>query len=147
MVAFLTSRSTDAVRAVIEAWLRLLVEGRFGDALAILGRRRSLLEPLETEPSWTPELLAKVIQNYGSVVPRKDGKTFVVTPTDGAAGNGPRFEVTWFEQPIGVGWGACVGYAHYDMPLNGAWSDVTVTFDIVDTQDGLVLALDDVHVM
>jgi hypothetical protein len=55
--------------------------------------------------------------------------------------------VTRFDRPVGCGWGASLGHAHYDLPLNGAWSDVTATFDILDTPDGLALALNDVHVM
>jgi hypothetical protein len=55
--------------------------------------------------------------------------------------------VTWFEKSAGCGWGAALGHAHDNLPLNGEWSDVTVTFDILDTPERLGLALDDVHVM
>jgi hypothetical protein len=55
--------------------------------------------------------------------------------------------VTWFDDPVGCGWGASLEHAHYDLPLKGAWSDVTAKFDILDTPEGLVLALDDSHVL
>jgi hypothetical protein len=94
-----------------------------------------------------PEVLATVIQNYGFIEPREDGETFSVTPIATATGDGPRFEVSWFDKPVGCGWRASLGHAHYDLPLNGASSDVTATFDIIDTPEGLVLVLDDLHVM
>jgi hypothetical protein len=65
----------------------------------------------------------------------------------GTTGNGRRFDVSWFDRPVGCGWGASVGHAHYDLPLNGTWSDVTASFDIIETEEGLALALDDVHVL
>jgi hypothetical protein len=113
----------------------------------MLATPRLLLDPPATNTAWTPELLAAVIQNYGSVESRDDGKTFAVTPIATAVGAGPRFDVTWFEKPLGYGSGASVGHARYDLPLNGQWSDVTASFDIVDTAEGLALALDDVHAM
>jgi len=143
----LPERTADDVRAVIEAWVGLLVEKKYERAIAMLATLRPLLDPPATETGWTPELLARVIQNYGLLEPREDDKTFSVTPIATTMGNGPRFEVTWFDKPVGVGWGASVGHAHHDLPLNGEWSDVTATFDILDTAEGLVLALDDIHVM
>jgi hypothetical protein len=143
----LSERTAEAVRVVVEQWVGLLVERKYAEALALLATRRPLLDPPSTETGWTPELLAQVIQNCSLVQPREDRRTFAVTPIATAMGDGPRFEVTWFERPVGCGWGASVGHAHYDLPLNGAWSDVTATFDILDTEEGLALALDDVHVM
>jgi len=61
-----------------------------------------------------------------------------------AVANGPRFEVEWYAEPTRDDrW----GWAKYDLPLDGEWSDVTATFDILDGPWGPVLALDDVHVM
>jgi len=80
-------RTDVAVRGVIEAWVALLVEERYADALATLGRERPLLDPPSTATRWTPELLAKVIQNYGSVEPREDRKTSAVTPIATAPGS------------------------------------------------------------
>jgi hypothetical protein len=145
--AIVSERTTEAVRAVVERWVGLLVERKYAKAITMLAATRPLLDPPATETWWTPELLATVIQNYGSVEPREDRKTSAVTPIATAAGDGPRFEVTWFENPVGCGWGASVGQACYDLPLNGTWSDVTATFDIIETAEGLALALDQVHVM
>jgi hypothetical protein len=123
------------------------VENEYGQALAMLTKPRPLLEPPPTETGWTPELLARVIGNYGSVESRDDGKVFAVTPSATAVGAGPRFEVTWYGKPVGCGWGSAVGHARYDLPLNGEWSDVTATFDIIETEEGVAVGLEDVHVM
>ena len=143
----LSERTAEAVRVIVERWVGLLVGRKHEEALAMLASPRPLLDAPSAETGWTPESLAQVIQNYGSVEPREDRKTSAVTPIATAAGDGPRFEVTWFENPVGCGWGASVGHAHYDLPLDGAWSDVTATFDIIETAEGLALALDQVHVM
>jgi hypothetical protein len=147
MAIVLAARTDDAVLSVIETWVGLLVERQYEEALALLATPRPLLEPAEASKPWSAELLATVILNYGFVEPREVGEVFSVTPTSTATGSGPRFEVKWFEKPVGCGWGASVGHAHYDLPLSGEWSDVTATFDILDTPEGLVLALEDVHVM
>jgi hypothetical protein len=133
-------RTAEAVRDVIERWVGLLVDERFDEALALLATRPE--SPLET--TWTPELLATVIRNYGFLDPHPSGATFRVTSIASANGEGPRFDATWYERPTRDDrWGS----ARYDLPLNGEWSDVTASFDILDGPFGPVLALDDVHVM
>jgi len=126
-------REREVVREVIERFVALLARGRASEALA-------LLLPSKT---WTPEVLVRVIRNYGWIDPRKDGKTFAVTMPAAARGAGPRFELRWFDTPHG----ARVAHASYDLPLEGEWSDVTALFDVLDGPEGLALALDDVHVL
>lgn len=134
----IAERTNDAVRSIIENWVRLLAELRFHDAMAMLAPSKD----------WTAELLAAVIRNYGFIEPLASGRTFAVTPIESAVGAGPRFEVTWFDTAVERRPDdARVGFAQYDLPLSDEWSDVTATFDILDSGDGLVLFLDDVHVM
>jgi hypothetical protein len=133
MPAVISSRSDTAVVLVIERWLEYLVAEEYPEALAMLA----------ASELWTPELLQRVIFNYGFIEPHPRGTTFVVTPVATATGDGPRVQVTWFGEPTQ----GAVGYARYDLPLNGEWSDVTASFDILETPEGLTLALDDVHVM
>jgi hypothetical protein len=134
----ISERTNDAVRSAIERWVRLLGDLRFYDAMAMLAPSKD----------WTAELLATVIRNYGFIEPLASGRTFAVTPIESAVGEGPRFEVTWFDTGVERRPDdARVGFADYDLPLNDEWSDVTATFDIVDSADGLVLWLDDVRVM
>jgi hypothetical protein len=137
----LPDRTDKAVRSAIERWVGLLADQRFEEALAMLA-------PSE---QWTPELLGTVIRNYGSVEPREDGRTFSVTaPAVTTEGGDARFEVTWLDPPLTNRLDYApdlLGHARYDLPLDGAWSDVTATFDILALPDGVALALADVHVM
>jgi hypothetical protein len=94
---------------------------------------------------WTPELIERVISNYGSIEPRGDGKTFKVTSLKTARGQLiPRQEVYRFENPSPVD---IIGNVWFDLPLNGEWSDLTATFDLKKLGGNLVLVLDDLHVM
>ncbi len=43
--------------------------------------------------------------------------------------------------------GADRGFIWFDLPLNGEWSDLTATFWFMPSDDGTVIALDDLHVM
>ena len=137
----LPDRTDKAVRSAIERWVGLLADQRFEEALAMLARSEQ----------WTPELLVSVIGNYGSVEPRDGGRTFSVTaPAVTTAGGDARFEVTWLDPPLTNRLDCApdlLGHARYDLPLDGAWSDVTATFDVLDLPDGVALALADVHVM
>jgi hypothetical protein len=136
----LPDRTDQAVRA-IERWVGLLVQGHFHEAM----------EMLAPSATWTPDVLASVIRNYGSVEPRDDGRTFSVTaPALTTEGGDARFEVTWLDPPLTNRLDYApdlLAHARYDLPLDGAWSDVTATFDILDLPDGVALALADVYVM
>lgn len=137
----LPDRTDQAVRSVVERWVGLLVEERFDEAMEMLG----------PSGTWTPELLAAVVRNYGSIEPRDDGRTFCVTaPTATKEGGDARFDVTWLDPPLTNRLDYApdlLGHARYDLPLDGQWSDLTATFEIVELPEGAVLALDDVHVM
>ena len=126
-------RSEAPVLALVERWVSLLVERRYEDALVLL----------VPNADWTAALLEKVIANYGFVEPRSDGRTFFVTPIASALGSGPRASVTWYESAREN----VVGDVCFDLPLDGEWSDVTATFDIVAVGEGVALELDDVHVL
>lgn len=90
------------------------------------------------EMRWTPELLRDVVKLYDQCLP--DQKVTVEgLPTDIRQ----RKEVTrWKEdRPRGV------GYIWYDLNINGYASDLTATFTLTTDPEGLVVSLDDIHVM
>lgn len=100
---------------------------------------------------WTPDLIKAVIQGYGLPEPRWDGKIFRVTPIESAVGGPPpppRHEVKYYEQPhpISETDQMAVGEVWFDLPLNGEWSDLTVTFKICRSEDRTVLVLNEIHV-
>lgn len=56
----------------------------------------------------------------------------------------PRPEVERFPDPGPDN----LGDVHYDLPLNGSWSDLTAVFTLSLTDDGaLTLVLDEIHVL
>ena len=114
---------------VVREWVELLAAEQYVRAL----------EFVDPGQAWTPALLRSVISNYGSVEPRKDGATFRVTSIgDAKGGPAPRHEVDRQGGKVTV-W--------FDLPLNGQWSDLTATFQVLEANGGLALVLDDVHVM
>jgi len=92
--------------------------------------------------TWTPDMMRQVVRHYGFIEPRKDGKTFRVTPRAEAVEHhrrGNYEDIEWFDDGSGV--------AHFDLPLNGEWSDVTAIIDIVKQGGERVLRLNDIHVL
>ena len=136
----------DILTAVSD-WVNYLAQERYADALSML-----YPVPGNSYP-WTPDLLETVITNYGFVEPRDDGRTFIVTPPEEAQASDGYMPVhnirRYGKDAIRELEGGVVRVAHvlYDLPLNGEWSDVTAIFELYHIGDGLVLALNDVHVM
>jgi hypothetical protein len=126
---------TDAeIRDAIRQWIDLLAADRYEDAHEMLFRF--------PDDEWTPDTMRTVVRHYGFIEPRPDGQTFRVTARAEAVQKrrrGPAEDVEWWEDGGGV--------AHFDLPLNGEWSDVTAIIDIVKQGKERVLHLDDIHVL
>ena len=112
----------------VNRWVKLLESEDYQSAFSMF----------ETSESWTPNLLKDVIKTYGDEDP--DQKvTLLAAPTDIEQ----RKNVDRWENPTNGRFGAI----WYDLGINGLVSDLTATFDILERDGGLVIALDDVHVM
>jgi hypothetical protein len=86
----------------------------------------------------TPTLLRDVVKAYGDAEPTQR-VTVLGKPTDITQ----RKEVDrWPTNAHGA-----VGEIWYDLNIDGFVSDVTATFVILETDDGLNIALNDIHVM
>ena len=130
----LDASDEDLLHAIRE-WAGLLAADDYEGAAAYL---------YEPHPgrlgAWTPRLIETVVRNYGSIEPMPDGRTFRVTPLAAATGGpSPRHEVDRN--------GADTGFIWFDLPLNGAWSDLTATFTFLPADGSIVIVLDDLHVM
>jgi hypothetical protein len=90
------------------------------------------------EMKWTPELLRMVVKSYGDA--REDQKvTLLGKPTDITQ----RKKVSrWEPNSLNE-----IGEVWYDLSIDEFVSDLTATFRVCDTPDGLVIRLNDVHVM
>jgi hypothetical protein len=130
----LTATSSNAeILAAVESWVETLALGNYELALR-------QVEP-DSDEDWTPELLRAVIAGYGLPEPHPSGSTFRVTPPGSAIGGPPRRTVERIDVPPGAL--ACI---EHDLPLNGAWSDLTATFVLRSQSVGAKLLLQEVHV-
>lgn len=131
MIRFPKEATDEEFLAVVRTWVELLAADRYGDAC----------EMMMPDDHWTPELMRTVVRHYGFIEPRSDGRTFAVTAIAQAVGGRtrPQKDVERFEDGSGV--------IHFDLPLNGEWSDVTAVIEIEEHRGGLALRLADIHVL
>ena len=128
----------DAVRVFVE----LLAEEKYADAY-----EQFLPAP---DRELTPEVIKALIEGYGYAEPVEgsDEPPLRVTSLSQMTEPEPkdRQQVEWFdfhtERNAHV-----LGTAHYDLPLNGEWSDLTAIFDIIKVEGGVALSLYDIHVL
>ena len=98
------------------------------------------LDMTEQNPGmeWTPSLMRHVVKTYGAADPRQK-VTLQGKPTDITQ----RKEVDrWPKNSRGE-----IGEIWYDLNIDGIVSDLTATFRILEHDDGLVIELNDIHVM
>src|SRR5262249_55871439 len=126
-----------------------LVE-QFVDNLATrdYGVAHSLLRQSQHYAYWTPALIEEVISSYGPPTGESDVERSQVTARSSAreAGYSPCREVTFYEEPSTLR-DASIGDVHYDLPINGVWSDLTAIFGIHRDEAGVTLELEDIHVL
>jgi hypothetical protein len=122
------SATDEQLIDVVNQWVRLLEVQEYEQAFALTEHEST---------GWAPELLRQFIEQYGDAVPNQR-VTFLGTPTDITQ----RVEVSRWPEHNGA-----IGEVWYDLNINGVVSDVTATFYICVVPDGLVLSLNDVHVM
>ncbi len=130
------------IEAVIHQWVQFLVEENYVAAF-----QYTVHDPYY---KWTPELIASVIKGYG--LPYEEPwLKFRVTAPHLAIGNcsNPNPEINGFSDPYlhrNNEGGFVIGEVRYELPLNGAWSDLTVTFAIIAMDDYSTLELNEIHV-
>ena len=116
--------------AYVDRWAALLENEQYEAAFAFTDH--------DPSQGWTPRLIRRVIKAYGEG--RSSQKVTVQgKPTDVSQ----RKEVTRWTSPRRAG----IGEIWYDLNIDGYASDLTATFWIVDTPQGLTLTLNDIHVM
>ena len=122
------SATDEQLIEVVHQWVRLLEAQDYEKAFALTEQE---------DTGWAPDLLRQFIEGYGDAEPNQR-VTLAGTPTDISQ----RIEVTrWPEQ------NDAIGEVWYDLNINGVVSDITATFYICPVPGGLVLSLNDVHVM
>ena len=127
----LPSASSDSeILAFVDGWAALLEREDY----------QAAFEFTDHVPgsSWTADLIRDVIKAYG-----EPGASNRVTVAGGPTDIAQRKEVVRRRNDER----RYLGYVWYDLNLNGLASDLTASFDLIETTRGLSVQLNDIHVM
>ena len=126
----------DQLLAVIRDWFRLLAADRWDEASAMVD------EPNGYGNRWTPLDIRQALDlayapgcRYRTEHP--EGPQ--VSDPDATAGV-PHASIVTFQDGSGFS-------AEHDVPLNGAWSDLTAQFEFLRRPGGLAFIVHDLHVL
>src|SRR6478609_935400 len=117
MVILPHNATEDDVLSVVRQWVGLLAAGDYVQAQSLLLREGA-------ERDWPPEMVAQLIASY-ELPPAVSGEELSrVTPVGEARvfDIQPRAAVSRWE---GGGRPGVVGDVHFNLPINGIWSDLT----------------------
>ena len=130
-MAHLPSNATDEDRiAFADRWAALMESEDYAAAFTFTSHI--------PEMKWTPSLVREVVKAFGDAEP-----TQKVTLHGKATDITQRKEVDrWPKNAHGA-----LGEIWYDLNIDGLASDLTATFVIMETSEGLTIALNDIHVM
>ena len=121
----------DELISAVETWVADLV---LGDYAAAISRTEH-----DAHYGWTADRLRCVIEGYGLPETHPRGP-FRVTDPAHASG---RKRATVDRQAVPPG---AIAVVNYDLPLNGAWSDLTATFRVEPRGEAACLVSEEVHV-
>lgn len=121
--------SDDELIRFIDEWVALLEREDYEAAYEHTDRILSM--------EWTPDLIREVIKAYGDADPNQK-VTLQGEPTDITQ----RKEVDWWESK-----GDNFGEIWYDLNIDGKVSDLTATFQLQRSGEGVTIYLNDIHVM
>jgi hypothetical protein len=134
------AKPTDAeVLGLAERWALELASHGAAAAMALLDTSES--------HEWTPFHVGNVIAGYGAPAQPGRSPARVTSPAMAAVATiSPRHSVTWLSPHAGRD-PRLEAHVSYDLPINGAWSDLTALFWVKRVAAGYALTLDDIHVL
>jgi hypothetical protein len=123
--------SDATLLAFIDQWAELLEREDYDAAFALTDHI--------TEMGWSPALVREVIKSYGEA-----------QGTQRVTVLGQRTDIV--QRKLVDRWkpgrgGGVVGEIWYDLNIDGFASDLTATFRLFDTSEGISVQLNDIHVM
>ena len=132
---FPKTASDEELLVGVRRWVDLLSEDRFSEAYNLTAH--------DSYHAWTPDLIRSVVAGYGMPHEPENHEYRISKISQTEGGPSPRWEVERWQdaQP-----GSRVGFIWFDLPLDGEWSDLTATFEIVQDDEHYVLVLQDIHV-
>jgi len=118
----------DELIRYVDRWVSHLEQEDYDGAMRMI----------DHDPAWTPELIRNIIKSYGEGNPSQRATLEAAATDIHQRKNVDR----WDDAPNGS-----LGEVWYDLGIDGQTSDLTATFTIRERDGGLVLILNDVHVM
>ena len=129
----------DLILGVVREWVAMLSSGDYVGAYQMMGH--------EDRYGWSPDLIRKVIEGYGSPKPHRSGHKFRVSTVDHASGKPAYRKVERFSEPIDLGDDViAIADVLHDLPLDGMWSDLTARFQVQTCGNDMILVLEEIHV-
>jgi len=117
--------SDQEILDFVSSWIDRLIEDGYDMAIALLD------DPIEdNRGKWTKEEWDRELESYGEAVS-------ITSPIEV-----PDLRTDVYRYNDGSGFAV-----DYDLPVNGKRSDHTLQFDFRSTNDGMRVALDDLHVL
>lgn len=113
-------------------WVRALASETYAEAC----------DMLVNQEEWPPSLLKTLINNHGILPPPRNEVVNIVTEPQEASGK-PHHYVSRGEWETEENF---IGCLCYDLPLNGAWSNLSAVFTLCVTDDILSFRLDGIEV-
>src|SRR6267142_4796979 len=122
--------SDDELIAFVDEWAALLEREDYEGAFSFTDHITAM--------SWSATLIKEVIKSYGDADP--DQKVTVQGVPSGVTQR--KHVKRWPTNAHG-----CFGEIWYDLNINGKASDLTALFALKWVDDGVIVCLDDIHVM
>ncbi len=132
-MTFSESPTDSEIFTVVESWVDDLAREDYDTAYS-----RTEHNPYY---GWTPDLIRAVIEGYGLPELHPCGEVFKVTARQFAKGKQHYRTVDRTDIPD-----SSLAEVWYDLPLNGEWSDLTVTFRLELRGGTPVIVLEQIHV-
>jgi hypothetical protein len=133
LLVLLAAPSDEEILAAVEVWIDDLAAGDYQTAF-----ERTAHDPYY---AWSADLIRAVVAGYGLPEAHPSGEVFAVsrrTDTPGQPFHRIVDRTAATQDEVAEVW--------YDLPLNGAWSDLTATFSVQQRIGHAVLVLQQIHV-
>ena len=136
MIVLPKDATDEDIINVVRDFVNLLAKERYVEAFEMMYRN--------SKDEMSPELIKRLIEGYGFDESVKD--VFRVTSLEEMKNQEPEFQIDWLESVKGEK-PREIGTIHYDLPINGEWSDLTAIFDVYELENGIALSLYDIHIL
>lgn len=134
-LTFPKTASDEDLLSGARKWVDLLAEARSADAF--------MLTAHDSYYSWTPDLIQSVIAGCGLPHELGNHKYRISKTSETKGGPSPRWEVDRWQEAEPS---SRIGFVWIDLPVEGEWSDLTATFEVLQHDNHLVLVLNDIRV-